>query len=173
MIMDLLAELNAIYSRIPEVHCQGHCGNPTGDTCCGPIGCSAIEARLVDEYDGVRSPWITSSDRKFADFPMFCHVPGVFMDPNRLDRALCPHLSQNGKCRAYEARPAICRLWGAVKTMACPWGCRPQRWLRDKEAVSILNEIDRLSDRLVGIAGSKNLPAEWPASGGMPDCVKP
>lgn len=40
----------------------------------------------------------------------------------------CPILEE-GLCSAYEVRPMLCRLWGVVESMKCPWGCIPERWL--------------------------------------------
>lgn len=30
-----------------------------------------------------------------------------------------------GRCQVYEDRPLVCRLWGAVPEMRCPFGCEP------------------------------------------------
>lgn len=32
-------------------------------------------------------------------------------------------LLKDGRCTRYEDRPLICRLWGVVPEMPCPWGC--------------------------------------------------
>jgi hypothetical protein len=40
-----------------------------------------------------------------------------------------------------EAIYAICRLWGVVPAMACPFGCQPDRWLSDREACLLLAEM--------------------------------
>lgn len=50
----------------------------------------------------------------------------------------CPLLTPQRRCAAYESRPMICRLWGMVKKMRCPFGCRPSRWLSDCEADELL-----------------------------------
>lgn len=62
----------------------------------------------------------------------------------------CPGLTPSGKCSAYAVRPAICRLWGAVKKMRCPHGCRPKRWLSDQEAHEILESIRQISSKFAG-----------------------
>lgn len=33
---------------------------------------------------------------------------------------------ENGKCAIYEARPLVCRVYGAVREMRCPYGCAPK-----------------------------------------------
>ena len=59
----------------------------------------------------------------------------------------CPMLHRaSGDCRVYPVRPMLCRLWGLVKKMACPWGCVPERWLTDEEAVVYLAEAGGVSD---------------------------
>ncbi len=30
------------------------------------------------------------------------------------------------RCEAYGDRPMVCRIWGMVEELACPWGCRPE-----------------------------------------------
>ena len=50
----------------------------------------------------------------------------------------CPYLDKHGACSVYSVRPMICRLWGLVKAMACPWGCVPERWLTDEEGKAFL-----------------------------------
>ena len=43
-----------------------------------------------------------------------------------------------------EVRPLICRLYGLVKRMACPWGCQPDRWMTDVEAYELLRKVGEL-----------------------------
>lgn len=45
----------------------------------------------------------------------------------------CPALGDDGRCRGYEGRPALCRIWGMTKALRCPHGCVPSRWLTDQE----------------------------------------
>lgn len=62
------------------------------------------------------------------------------------DSLTCPHLDvEAGSCRAHALRPLICRLWGVVETMACPWGCVPDRWLSAEEAAALLDRAVALS----------------------------
>jgi Fe-S-cluster containining protein len=56
------------------------------------------------------------------------------VDPAPDDSLTCGALDRGrGLCRAYHVRPAICRLWGVVRSLACPHGCVPERWLSDDE----------------------------------------
>src|ERR1043165_1016518 len=49
----------------------------------------------------------------------------------------CP-LLENERCAVYNVRPMLCRLWGIVETMKCPWGCVPERWLTKEEGYEFL-----------------------------------
>lgn len=43
----------------------------------------------------------------------------------------CPYLNAEGRCDVYAARPMVCRAWGGVEGMECPWGCAPVIMPRD------------------------------------------
>jgi hypothetical protein len=75
--------------------------------CCGPIIVSPAE-RLRMEVVGGR--------------------PLVY----DIDAGHCEYLVEGG-CSVYAVRPLICRLWGAVEKMRCPFGCEPERWVSDAE----------------------------------------
>jgi hypothetical protein len=54
-------------------------------------------------------------------------------------------LTETQRCRVYEIRPMICRLWGLVKGMPCPYGCRPDGGLLlDSEGKRLLQEAERI-----------------------------
>lgn len=120
-----------LYDRIPEVHCKGECGRDRHDTCCGPICCTITEAVLLEEYCGKSIDWLTP-------------YPGsLTMNPESMPGHICPLLNFDGRCMAYEVRPLICRLWGAIEKLKCQWGCRPDRWFTEKEVMEIFTEIKR------------------------------
>lgn len=52
---------------------------------------------------------------------------------------------KEGKCSAYEQRPVLCRLFGLVKKMKCPFGCVPLRWVSDAEAGEIMRAVLEVS----------------------------
>lgn len=56
----------------------------------------------------------------------------------------CTMLTITGECRAYEIRPMICRLWGLMESMRCPYGCVPERWVTDAEAFEFLSRADAI-----------------------------
>ena len=74
------------------------------------------------------------------------------------ERATCSMLSADRRCEVYEIRPMICRLWGMVEQMPCPFGCRPEGgWLSNEDGARLLREANRIGgedpeqlDRLVG-----------------------
>jgi hypothetical protein len=60
----------------------------------------------------------------------------------------CP-LLKRGRCTVYAKRPMICRLWGAVANMPCPWGCRPARYLTVDEGDALMRQAEALSQQLL------------------------
>jgi Fe-S-cluster containining protein len=100
-------ELRELWAKIPKVECKGLCDNS-----CGPIECSTLERRLIEDRAGQK---------------LHANTPG----------ATCSML-RNGKCSVYSARPVICRLWGVTEAMACPHGCKPERFLSDREALEFI-----------------------------------
>lgn len=71
-----------------------------------------------------------------VEWQRICRVLGEERqgDPGTL---VCPILEE-GRCAAYDVRPTICRLWGMVETMKCPWGCIPDRYLTHEEGLEFL-----------------------------------
>lgn len=112
---DQIAELEQLYAQIPEVNCRGVCQDA-----CGPIGMGDAEhARL--SRPGL--PVIPRSDRTPADL-----IP-----------ASCPALTALGRCGVYQIRPMVCRIWGAVRSMRCPFGCVPAGgWLPEVQGQILL-----------------------------------
>jgi hypothetical protein len=60
----------------------------------------------------------------------------------------CEALTDKKLCAVYELRPLVCRLWGAIERLKCPFGCIPKGgWLSDKEAYRLVEEADRIGGR--------------------------
>jgi Fe-S-cluster containining protein len=116
-----------IYDSLPTIKCQGHCWRT-----CGPVVMSSLELGRVAVARG-------SAGELFLDAKGHCPI----LDP------------KTHKCRGYEARPLLCRLYGVAKGLKCDWGCETEdgRYLSKTEAHRLLDEVDAL--------------------GGGPDCFRP
>jgi uncharacterized protein len=110
-----LKAIDAVHAALPTLACKGSCHES-----CGPIGMTKPEWERIIERLG--------------------HEP-------RGDASLvCPMLGRaTGRCRVYEERPTICRLWGLVRSMACPLGCVPSRWLSEREGHELLDRVARIA----------------------------
>lgn len=84
---------------------------------CGPIMMSKAEEDRIADHVGYR--------------PQFLQSP-------------CPLLNAFGRCSAYEVRPAICRLWGVVESLRCPYGCEPKRWFTNAQAQRVLRQLEQV-----------------------------
>lgn len=69
--------------------------------------------------------------------------PGNYANQLHDDTLTCNFL-HNDKCSIYEDRPLICRLWGAVKQMRCPHGCKPFQYLTDGKSGKLIRQLERL-----------------------------
>lgn len=131
--------LDAIYATLPSIACQRKCKG-----CCGPLMVPRIEYKRMESQVG----WIPEQPNSMFSItsqpyylPENHHKDEVFSmqpDEDLHCRLLIP---QFGHCRVYAIRPLICRLWGLVKKMRCPWGCVPERWVSDVEANRLLTQV--------------------------------
>jgi Fe-S-cluster containining protein len=48
------------------------------------------------------------------------------------------------RCTVYEARPLICRVYGAAEGLRCPHGCTPERVVPDVEVFEMLERVEAL-----------------------------
>lgn len=118
--------LRRLYARLPVMKCQGHCHES-----CGPIGMTTVELKGLERSLGYSLEAVIHG----ADSQAF-----VFAKAD----LTCPVL-KGGKCNAYEDRPLICRLWGMVEDMKCPYGCEPDRYLSRTEAFAFLDEATSIA----------------------------
>lgn len=114
-------KLDKIYRKLPKLHCKGLC-----EKSCSFIKVGELERKRITQVKG-SDPFI--SNEKFIE--TLINTPP--------DEWKCS-LLVNGKCSIYPIRPLICRLFGMVKKMACPFGCVPERWLTDEEAKKYLDK---------------------------------
>ena len=100
---------------------------------CGPLALSYLERLRLQRTTGRKLQGVTS--------------------------ALCPLLKE-GQCTAYGLRPLICRAWGAVESMACPYGCVPDRYLTVSELHALLHTVEEVSQTLFPRQGTCSLHAD-------------
>jgi Fe-S-cluster containining protein len=117
MKKSLEEKIESVYARLPRLDCQKKCQ----DSCRGTIHLSKVEAVRLRELK-VRPGGVPVQDY----CPMFDFMTGL--------------------CRVHPQRPLVCRLWGLVEKMRCPWGCVPERWLNDEEARALLQELNELEE---------------------------
>lgn len=121
-------KLDMMYESLPRIACQGKCQKS-----CGPIQMSCSEKYRLTKKLGFEPRW--------PDPLKALTMALAGLD----DKLTCPLLDeQTGRCTVYAIRPLICRLFGLVKMMACPWGCVPERWLTDAEARELLVAAERI-----------------------------
>ncbi|PRX66176.1 putative zinc- or iron-chelating protein [Nonomuraea fuscirosea] len=82
-----------------------------------------------------------------AGFPLPTSVGALMRE--RVSRVTeaepCAALGDDGRCRAYELRPLICRLWGAAEGMPCEHGCVPEGGrLSDADAQLLIKRSRRI-----------------------------
>lgn len=110
------ARLAALYERVPEIpDCAGHCW-----ISCGPVTATWRERQRL-RAAGVR---LAAEDTARGEAAVHW----------------CEALGPDGRCTVYQLRPLLCRIWGAVRSMACPHGCTPARWLTTREASDLVAE---------------------------------
>jgi hypothetical protein len=117
----LVTELERLYAEVPSVACQRRCG-----TACGPVILTDLEAQRLR----------LATHTKPRTLPMAHGSPGAMR---------CVYLAPDQRrCTVYAIRPLICRVWGAIKRLSCPFGCVPDRWLSDHEFLAIAQAVERL-----------------------------
>ncbi len=97
------ADLEALYAQVPDAGCKGLCA-----AACGPIGMSVREQQRLRQA-GYRVPQPEQA------------LQEVLRDPEWS----CPALTAEERCGAYDARPMLCRLYGAAEGLRCEYGCEP------------------------------------------------
>lgn len=93
---DPQVQLAKLYADLPTLTCQGLC-----HVTCVTVPLVRPEQQRIQRWHGVRLPMVSGTGR-------------------------CQALSDDNRCTVYEDRPLICRLWGLVPSMRCPFGCEPE-----------------------------------------------
>lgn len=112
-------KLDKIYKKLPKLNCKGLCTQS-----CSLIKIGKLERARIEKVVGYDA---FIKDENFLE---------TVMSMKQEDWACS--LLKEGKCSIYRIRPLICRLFGLVKKMACPFGCVPSRWLSDEEGRKFL-----------------------------------
>lgn len=60
----------------------------------------------------------------------------------------CVYL-KDGRCSVYNARPIVCRLYGAAEDLRCPFGCEPDRMLSKAEGNAFLSKSTKIGGEVV------------------------
>lgn len=100
--------------------------------------------------------WITC-----AHIPTFTQEAKVIRRKHGLTISVktspCPALNKiNHRCKIYDDRPFICRLWGVAEGLECPSGCEVERLLTDVEANELMAQMEE-NDGNPGMAGKYRL----------------
>lgn len=106
-------QIEFLYSAIPDFDCKPGCFE-----CCGPVPLHPWESERIGVED---SATITVEELK------------------SIKKAFCQFL-KNGKCSIYDHRPLMCRLYGTVENLRCPYGKRPETLLTKKQADKLMKE---------------------------------
>lgn len=116
-------QLQELYDQVPPMKdCKGRCW----------VSCSQID--MSDrERQRIRAAGYRITPRREAD-----------QQAKRNGAFWCDALGPDGLCRVYELRPMICRLWGTYKTLRCPYGCQPEWWLTDLEALRLTVQAEAI-----------------------------
>jgi uncharacterized protein len=113
--------LEEIYKKIPPIECKGMCHHS-----CTVIPAAKIEIKRARERLK-KNPFNSPAQAS------------TYMEENK-NVPSCKALIDK-RCSIYTMRPAICRLFGVVENLKCPYGCIPERYLTKKESYDIIQEI--------------------------------
>lgn len=127
--------LDALYRSLPRMECKGKCAS-----CCGPAPASPLEKERIRARD---VDWVD--------------VTSVSLPTGQVFDLACTALDQKSlRCRVYEDRPMVCRIWGLVEELACPWGCMPEGgYLDSTEGLRLMNLSLWYGGSSLGIEPSK------------------
>lgn len=125
-------KLERIYNSLPDIQCKRLCARA-----CVVIPVTKLEREHMVEKLG-RDPF-----PYFEDFARgYVGAKRLGFNPD-LSCIKCPNLNEKNECSIHLIRPLICRLFGLVKKLRCPYGCVPERWVSDKEAKRLFAKIGK------------------------------
>jgi hypothetical protein len=124
-------QLDQVYASVPDAGCRGLCADS-----CGSIAMTAIEQRRIADRHAIQLPLMAGWALDESPGPL--GTPG----------GRCPALTRDDRCRVYQDRPLVCRLWGSVEGLPCPWGCSPPGGrMTDAAAARARQRVELISDR--------------------------
>lgn len=121
-------KLQRIYDRLPKIECKQKCQ----DACSFIITTKREQKEISKELN--YNPFTKVNYNHYALFDIEKDSSCKMLNKDKSD----PNC---GNCSIYYMRPLICRLFGLVKKMRCPFGCVPERWITDNEAKKMFKEI--------------------------------
>jgi Fe-S-cluster containining protein len=54
------------------------------------------------------------------------------------------YLTPRERCSVYDARPFVCRIYGAIKNLSCPHGCVPDRWMSPHDTARLFARLTKI-----------------------------
>jgi Fe-S-cluster containining protein len=116
-------QLDELYAELPSIDCQRLCHDSCGIVPVGPAERARIERAAGKPLD------------------------------SRRDCASCTMLTDDRRCSVYEIRPILCRLWGVVENLRCPYGCKPDRMLTIEEGYAFMRRAFEIGGYPSGWSG--------------------
>ena len=116
--------LRMLYREVPAVDgCKPECGK-----CCGPVPWSPAEIARVASRIPVTALRLPAPGG-----------PEGFVLLADATTPACAFLGPDRACTVYDARPLMCRMFGAadVPNMRCPFGAKARRPLNERQANSL------------------------------------
>lgn len=131
--LKLKEKMDRRYDRLPAMDgekCAGACqSGKCKFECCTITGCTEKEKRLINKFikrEGLEFPLIKSHLEMNYILPNNLNIESMSIDEftklalKKKWDVKCSYLTKKG-CGIYEVRPAICRMFGAIKQMVCPY----------------------------------------------------
>lgn len=117
-------KLDALYATLPTVACTGQCAGA-----CGAIPLTDAEARRLQ---------VTAHQKPRT-------LPLAATDQDGAAKERCVYLTPTDRCRVHDVRPLICRVYGVLSALSCPFGCVPSAWLDDVRFLRLAQAVERIA----------------------------
>lgn len=121
-----LRVLREVWDSMPSIECKGLCWES-----CSTVPVFPVELKLLTEHAGRE---LATTDLSYAGGRAV--GLGEFMKP-------CPFLVMR-RCTARDVRPTVCRAFGVVDGMQCPHGCKPTKFITNKQQFRLFARVESL-----------------------------